>query len=78
MQQATVLSEEMTAGCEDVSQSKSEQDAKVDELIREVKDGRLKLIVSAVRTYYQCAQQKAAGLKRMAENKLNAEITTSL
>lgn len=74
MQQVTVHSEKVTASSLCASESISEQDTKVDELIREVKAGRLKLTVSAVRNYCQCAQQKAAELKRLAEKKLNAEM----
>lgn len=51
-------------------------DSKVDELIREVRAGRLKLTVNDVRDYCRCAQKKASELKRLVEAKLNAEAQT--
>jgi hypothetical protein len=51
----------------------SESDSKVEELIREIKAGRLKLTVNGVRDYCHCAQKKAAELKRLVDAKLHAE-----
>ena len=63
-------------GNTDDARSVSELDSKVDELIREVRAGRLKLTVNSVRDYCRCAQKKASELKRLVEAKLNAEART--
>lgn len=55
------------------SRTASELDSKVDELLREVRAGRLKLTVNSVRDYCHCAQKKASELKRLVEARLNAE-----
>jgi hypothetical protein len=73
MEPVTAPAEEMKAGSSDTSGAISEQDSMVDELVREVKAGRLRLTVHAVRDYCRCAQKKAAELKRLAEKRLNAE-----
>lgn len=52
---------------------KSEQDTQVEELIHEVRAGRLKLTVNGVREHCRCAQKKAAELKRLVEGRLNAD-----
>jgi len=51
----------------------SELDIKIEELVREVKAGRLSLTVNGVRNYCRCAQKKATELKRMVDAKLNTE-----
>lgn len=71
MEQVTALSEEMKAGSSGTFWVISEQDSKVEEIVREVKAGRLKLTVNAVRSYCRCAQKKAAELKRLVEERLN-------
>lgn len=54
----------------------SESDSKIEELIREVRAGRLKLTVNSVRAYCRCAQKRATELKRLVEVKLNGESQT--
>jgi len=51
----------------------SELNIMVEELVREVKAGRLSLTVNGVRNYCRCAQKKATELKRMVDAKLNTE-----
>lgn len=53
---------------------KTESDLKIDELVREVKAGRLKLTVNNVRKHFKCAQKKAGELKALAEQQLKVAI----
>ena len=72
MEPVTAPSDERTDSS-DTFCALSGHDSMVDELVREVKAGRLRLTVHAVRGYCRCAQKKAAELKRLVANKLNAE-----
>jgi hypothetical protein len=73
VQLVTAVPELTRSGNVDVTRPLSELDSKVEELIREVRAGRLKLTVNGVRDYCRCAQKKATELKRLVEGKLNAE-----
>lgn len=73
MRPVTALSKEKTAEDLNASGAISDQDTQIDELVRAVKAGRLKLTVTAVRSYCRCAQKKAAELKRLVEEKLETE-----
>jgi hypothetical protein len=76
MQLVTTVTEEAISGNEDDPPRMSDLERKTDELVREVKAGRLKLTVTNVRSYCRCAQTKAAELKRLVETKLNTEAST--
>lgn len=69
----TLRPEKMTVSGANASGIVSEQDAKVEELIRAAQAGRLKLTVHAIRNYYGCAQNKAAELRRQAMGKMKVE-----
>lgn len=55
--------------CTDLK-SEIELNNKVVTLVKEVREGNLKLTVNEVRKYFSCAQATAANLKRMAEERL--------
>ena len=62
------------AGHDESGRTVSELDNQVEELLSKVKAGRVKLTVSSVRSHCQCAQKKAAELKRLVEARLHAEV----
>jgi hypothetical protein len=73
MQPVTTVTEEAINGNADFTQPLSPLDGKVEELIREVKAGRLKLRVFDVREYYGCAQETASELRRLVDAELNSK-----
>lgn len=62
-----------SAGHKEPAQQMAELDSTVEELIGAVRAGRLKLTVKDVRNHCQCAQKKAAELKRLTEIRLHAD-----
>lgn len=73
MPSVTAVPEVTEVGNTEGTRPLSELDSKVEELMREVKSGRLRLTVNGVRDYCRCAQKKAAELKRLVEARLNTD-----
>lgn len=74
MRLVTAVSELTPEGSANDTRLLSGLDSKVEELIGEVKAGRLKLTVNGVRDYCRCAQKKAAELKRLVESELRRDF----
>lgn len=78
MPSVTAVPEMTEAGNTEGTRPLSELDSKVEELMREVKSGRLRLTVNGVRDYCRCAQKKAAELKRLVEARLNTDTQAAV